>query len=181
MGNLPFLQDLFVEVDIVMAANTPLSRAHDLSQQLQDKIELLPGVARAFVHVDHEATHRPVRTSCPNYLHAEAVHRSTDVSNLDRCKYHTNFMTNYEQQLSYYVVEVKNTMKNKHNGNSTSQKDTDAPRMSRRNILILFDPILVPVNASCGPGTASGPPSCISSLEIGGTAARFREIRSGGV
>ncbi|PVF98162.1 hypothetical protein CPB86DRAFT_784986 [Serendipita vermifera] len=51
--------DLFVEVDIVMSADTPLSRAHDLSQQLQDKIELLPGVARAFVHVDHETTHRP--------------------------------------------------------------------------------------------------------------------------
>jgi hypothetical protein len=44
----------------VMSGDTPLSRAHDLSQHLQDKIELLPGVARAFVHVDHETTHRPV-------------------------------------------------------------------------------------------------------------------------
>ena len=52
-------QDLFVEIDIVMSGDTPLFRAHDLSQQLQDKIELLPGVARAFVHVDHETTHRP--------------------------------------------------------------------------------------------------------------------------
>lgn len=51
--------ELFVEVDIVMPADTPLLRAHDLSQQLQDKIELLPGVARAFVHVDHETTHSP--------------------------------------------------------------------------------------------------------------------------
>jgi len=51
--------DLFVEVDIVMNGDTPLSRAHDLSQQLQDKIEMLPGVGRAFVHVDHETTHRP--------------------------------------------------------------------------------------------------------------------------
>ncbi|KIM31755.1 hypothetical protein M408DRAFT_327197 [Serendipita vermifera MAFF 305830] len=51
--------DLFVEVDIVMAGTTPLSAAHDLSQQLQDKLELLPGVARAFVHVDHETTHKP--------------------------------------------------------------------------------------------------------------------------
>lgn len=54
------MQELFVEVDIVMGGDTPLSRAHDISQMLQDKLELLPGVARAFVHVDHETTHRPV-------------------------------------------------------------------------------------------------------------------------
>lgn len=51
--------DYFVEVDIVMGANTPLWKAHDLSQQLQDKIEVLPNVERAFVHVDHETSHRP--------------------------------------------------------------------------------------------------------------------------
>ncbi|THU85443.1 CDF-like metal transporter [Dendrothele bispora CBS 962.96] len=49
----------FVEIDIVMSPNTPLSRAHDLSQRLQDEIEVLPNVERAFVHVDHEATHLP--------------------------------------------------------------------------------------------------------------------------
>jgi hypothetical protein len=27
---------------------------------LQDKLEVLPGVDRAFVHVDHETTHAPV-------------------------------------------------------------------------------------------------------------------------
>lgn len=46
-----------------MDANTPLWKAHDLSQQLQDKIEVLPNVERAFVHVDHESTHIPVRSS----------------------------------------------------------------------------------------------------------------------
>lgn len=46
-----------------MAADTPLWEAHDLSQQLQDKIEVLPRVERAFVHVDHETTHTPVRTA----------------------------------------------------------------------------------------------------------------------
>ncbi|QRV91598.1 cation efflux family protein [Ceratobasidium sp. AG-Ba] len=51
--------DYFVEVDIVMDAETPLWKAHDISQQLQDKLETLPGVERAFVHVDHETTHRP--------------------------------------------------------------------------------------------------------------------------
>ena len=53
-------QDYFVEVDIVMDGSTPLWKAHDISQQLQDKIEDLPNVERAFVHVDHEWTHVPV-------------------------------------------------------------------------------------------------------------------------
>jgi hypothetical protein len=44
-----------------MNGNTPLWKAHDISQQLQDKIEVLPNVERAFVHVDHEWTHVPVR------------------------------------------------------------------------------------------------------------------------
>jgi len=51
--------DYFVEVDIVMPAETPLWKAHDVAQQLQDKIEILPRVERAFVHIDHESTHRP--------------------------------------------------------------------------------------------------------------------------
>ncbi|KAK0466146.1 CDF-like metal transporter [Desarmillaria tabescens] len=51
--------DYFVEIDIVMDATTPLYKAHDVSQQLQDKIEELPDVERAFVHVDYETTHTP--------------------------------------------------------------------------------------------------------------------------
>ncbi|KAF7297784.1 Cation diffusion facilitator [Mycena kentingensis (nom. inval.)] len=51
--------DYVVEVDIVMEAETPLWRAHDLSQALQDKIEQLPNVGRAYVHVDHEYSHKP--------------------------------------------------------------------------------------------------------------------------
>ncbi|KAK0209113.1 CDF-like metal transporter [Desarmillaria ectypa] len=51
--------DYFVEIDIVMDATTPLYKAHDISQQLQDKIEELPNVERAFVHVDYETTHTP--------------------------------------------------------------------------------------------------------------------------
>ena len=43
-----------------MNALTPLWKAHDVSQQLQDKLEELPNVERAFVHVDHETTHVPV-------------------------------------------------------------------------------------------------------------------------
>ncbi|KAJ7205918.1 CDF manganese transporter [Mycena haematopus] len=51
--------DYVVELDIVMDADTPLWKAHDLSQALQDKIEQLPNVGRAFVHVDHEISHKP--------------------------------------------------------------------------------------------------------------------------
>lgn len=57
-------QDYYVEIDVVMDANTPLWKAHDISQQLQDKIEVLPNVGRAFVHVDHETTHTPVSRLC---------------------------------------------------------------------------------------------------------------------
>ncbi|EDQ99427.1 CDF-like metal transporter [Laccaria bicolor S238N-H82] len=55
----------FVEVDVVMDANTPLWKAHDLSQQLQDRIEVLPNVERAFVHVDHETSHAPEHQKNP--------------------------------------------------------------------------------------------------------------------
>ena len=53
--------EYFVEVDLVMPGETPLWKAHDVAQQLQDKIEVLPNVGRAFVHVDHETGHTPVR------------------------------------------------------------------------------------------------------------------------
>ncbi|THU78750.1 CDF-like metal transporter [Dendrothele bispora CBS 962.96] len=49
----------FVEIDIVMKSDTPLWKAHDVSQSLQDRIEVLPNVERAFVHVDHETSHTP--------------------------------------------------------------------------------------------------------------------------
>ena len=66
--------DYYVEIDVVMDANTPLWKAHDISQQLQDKIEVLPNVGRAFVHVDHETTHTPVRNliSCCVYFVSDA-------------------------------------------------------------------------------------------------------------
>lgn len=48
-----------VEVDIVLDKNMPLHQAHDISEQLQRKIEHLPYVERSFVHVDYETSHRP--------------------------------------------------------------------------------------------------------------------------
>jgi hypothetical protein len=49
-----------VEIDIVLDPEMPLWRAHDIAQDLQDQIEMLPDVDRCFVHVDHEVEHKPV-------------------------------------------------------------------------------------------------------------------------
>ncbi|KAG0561263.1 hypothetical protein M758_9G049200 [Ceratodon purpureus] len=49
----------FAEVDIVLPADMPLQQAHDIGESLQDKLESLPEIERAFVHLDYEVTHRP--------------------------------------------------------------------------------------------------------------------------
>lgn len=49
----------FVEVDIVLPSNMPLQEAHDIGEALQEKLERLPEIERAFVHLDYEFTHRP--------------------------------------------------------------------------------------------------------------------------
>lgn len=49
----------FVEVHIVLPADMSLSHAHDIGETLQEKLENLPEVERAFVHVDFDITHRP--------------------------------------------------------------------------------------------------------------------------
>ncbi|KAI8602739.1 putative cation efflux pump [Dissophora ornata] len=51
--------NLFVEVDVVMAPETPLRESHDISESLQTRLESLPNVERAFVHVDYETSHAP--------------------------------------------------------------------------------------------------------------------------
>ena len=50
-------QKYYVEVDVVMDENTPLKISHDVSQELQRKLEGLGDVERAFVHVDYENQH----------------------------------------------------------------------------------------------------------------------------
>lgn len=45
-----------------MDPKTPLWKAHDISEHLQSKIEALPQIERAFVHVDYETSHQPVRS-----------------------------------------------------------------------------------------------------------------------
>ncbi|XP_051125484.1 metal tolerance protein 10-like [Andrographis paniculata] len=53
----------FVEVDIVLPEDMLLSRAHNIGEKLQEKLEQLPEVERAFVHIDFEFTHRPEHNS----------------------------------------------------------------------------------------------------------------------
>ncbi|CAF1104603.1 unnamed protein product [Rotaria sp. Silwood1] len=49
----------FVEVDIGLPGSMPLAIAHEIGQQLQEQIEKLDDVERAFVHLDFEFTHLP--------------------------------------------------------------------------------------------------------------------------
>ncbi|UZP33614.1 hypothetical protein NXS19_001430 [Fusarium pseudograminearum] len=50
---------LFVEVDIVLSAATPLKDSHDLSEVLTYFLESVPIVDRAFVHVDYTSYNAP--------------------------------------------------------------------------------------------------------------------------
>lgn len=54
-----FGADYFVEVDIVLPEDMFLNQAHNIGETLQEKLEQLPEVERAFVHIDFEFTHRP--------------------------------------------------------------------------------------------------------------------------
>ncbi|CAG7905004.1 unnamed protein product [Brassica rapa] len=49
----------FVEVDIVLPEDMRLHEAHNIGETLQEKLEQLSEVERAFVHIDFEFTHRP--------------------------------------------------------------------------------------------------------------------------
>ncbi|PWA33904.1 cation efflux family protein [Artemisia annua] len=49
----------FVEVDIVLPEDMLLHKAHNIGEMLQEKLEQLPEVERAFVHIDFEFSHRP--------------------------------------------------------------------------------------------------------------------------
>ncbi|OIW14104.1 hypothetical protein TanjilG_19483 [Lupinus angustifolius] len=49
----------FVEVDIELPEDLPLKEAHAIGESLQIKLEKLPEVERAFVHLDYECDHKP--------------------------------------------------------------------------------------------------------------------------
>lgn len=53
---------LIAEVDVVMSAERSLRDTHDVAEELQIKLESLPDVERAYVHVDYETTHKPEHT-----------------------------------------------------------------------------------------------------------------------
>ncbi|KAK4594955.1 hypothetical protein RGQ29_018620 [Quercus rubra] len=48
----------FVEVDIVLPQDMVLSETHDIGETLQLKLEQLPEIEKAFVHIDSKYTHR---------------------------------------------------------------------------------------------------------------------------
>lgn len=50
---------LIIEVDVVMHPQQTLQECHDVAEDLQIKLESLPNVERAFVHIDYETTHPP--------------------------------------------------------------------------------------------------------------------------
>ncbi|CAG7902923.1 unnamed protein product [Brassica rapa] len=61
----------FVEVDIELPENLQLKEAHAIGESLQIKLEELPEVERAFVHLDFESRHKPehsVFSTIPNDL-----------------------------------------------------------------------------------------------------------------
>lgn len=50
---------LIAEVDIVMDPTGTLAGTHDVAEELQFKLESLPDIERAYVHIDYETTHKP--------------------------------------------------------------------------------------------------------------------------
>ncbi|XP_050411618.1 uncharacterized protein LOC126826673 isoform X1 [Patella vulgata] len=54
-----FGNNFLVEVDIVLPEQMKLKEAHDIGESLQQKLETLPDVERAFVHLDYEFNHSP--------------------------------------------------------------------------------------------------------------------------
>ncbi len=48
-----------VEVHIQLSPSMPLREAHDIGESLQQKLESLDEVERAFVHLDFETLHSP--------------------------------------------------------------------------------------------------------------------------
>ncbi|WYZ46504.1 hypothetical protein EsH8_IX_000729 [Colletotrichum jinshuiense] len=50
---------LIAEVDVVMDPENTLTETHDVAEALQVKLESLPDIERAYVHIDYETTHKP--------------------------------------------------------------------------------------------------------------------------
>eukprot|EP00238_Polyblepharides_amylifera_P013986 CAMPEP_0196575770 /NCGR_PEP_ID=MMETSP1081-20130531/5179_1 /TAXON_ID=36882 /ORGANISM="Pyramimonas amylifera, Strain CCMP720" /LENGTH=418 /DNA_ID=CAMNT_0041894173 /DNA_START=341 /DNA_END=1597 /DNA_ORIENTATION=+ len=50
---------LIAEVDVVLPKDMPLQQAHDIGESLQNRIEAMAEIERAFVHLDFECEHSP--------------------------------------------------------------------------------------------------------------------------
>ncbi|KAK3117794.1 hypothetical protein LTR53_000482 [Teratosphaeriaceae sp. CCFEE 6253] len=50
---------LIVEVDVVVERAMTVQESHDVAEALQMKLESLPDVERAYVHIDYETSHAP--------------------------------------------------------------------------------------------------------------------------
>ncbi|EMC92176.1 hypothetical protein BAUCODRAFT_77717 [Baudoinia panamericana UAMH 10762] len=50
---------LIVEVDVVVDQEMTVKDSHDVAEELQMKLESLPDVERAYVHIDYETSHAP--------------------------------------------------------------------------------------------------------------------------
>ncbi|KAJ3251726.1 hypothetical protein HK103_002181 [Boothiomyces macroporosus] len=51
--------NVFCEVDIVLPPQMRLDESHDIGESLQNRLEELPDVDRAYVHLDYEIDHKP--------------------------------------------------------------------------------------------------------------------------
>jgi len=50
-------EQYFAEVDIILPKDMLLWKAHDIGESLQNKLETLPEIERAFVHLDYDDKH----------------------------------------------------------------------------------------------------------------------------
>jgi cation diffusion facilitator family transporter len=62
-----FGSENLVEVDIVLDSGMPLNRAHNIGESLQQRIERIDGVERAFVHLDYCTSHTAADEHQDNY------------------------------------------------------------------------------------------------------------------
>lgn len=62
----------FVEVDIELPEDLSLKEAHNIGEALQIKLEKLPEVERAFVHLDFECEHKPEHSVLSRLPNTEA-------------------------------------------------------------------------------------------------------------
>ncbi|KAH1263070.1 Metal tolerance protein 4 [Glycine max] len=96
----------FVEVDTELPEDLPLKEAHAIGESLQIKLEKLPEVERAFVHLDFECDHKPEH-SISSYQTAghSALNSSSCTTNVNFSKltFIYDYYLNTENKRSSYI------------------------------------------------------------------------------